>query len=77
MSCCRSPNTAGEWYFPDGMEKVPIRDSATSFYRNRGDGAVNLNRLNTGIMSPTGLYCCEVPDATDAPQRVCANIGES
>ena len=28
-------------------------------------------------MSPTGMFCCIVPDATDTDQTVCANIGES
>ena len=27
-------------------------------------------------MMPTGLFCCEVPDATGVTQRICANIGE-
>ena len=49
---------------------------ATAFYRNRGneDGTVNLNRLNTNIFMPTGLFCCEVPDAAGVTQRLCANI---
>ena len=75
--CCVS-NRAGEWYFPDGTTTVPIQVNATSFYRNRGDdGTVNLNRLNTTNMMPTGLFCCEVPDAAAVLQRVCTNIGES
>ena len=71
---------AGEWYFPGGI-RVPIlgigASRATTFYRNRGDnGMVNLNRVSTDVMSPTGLFCCMVPDATDVIQRACANIGE-
>ena len=56
---------------------VPGLSTAVSFYRNRGfdDGTVNLNRLS-GVMMPTGLFCCEVPDARDIMQTVCANIGE-
>ena len=70
---------AGEWYFPDGTT-VPIEgegeNGATTFYRNRGDdGSVNLNRLNSDVMSPTGLFCCEVPDANDINKTVCINIG--
>jgi hypothetical protein len=50
---------------------------ATSFYRNRGnDGTVNLNRLNTNVFMPTGLFCCEVPDVLNIIQRLCANISE-
>ena len=78
MPCCATlPNRAGHWYFPDGTTTVPSRGGATTFYRNRGNsGAVNLNRLSTGIRSPTGLFCCVVPDATNVIQRVCASVGE-
>jgi hypothetical protein len=46
------------------------------FYRNRGydDGTVNLNRPN-GVMTPTGLFCCEVPNAAEDIQPLCAIIG--
>ena len=51
--------------------------STTRFYRNRGedDGTVNLNRPS-GVMMPTGLFCCEVPDALDVMQNICATISE-
>jgi hypothetical protein len=56
---------------------APNQARASSFYRARGDdGTVNLNRLNTNVMMPTGLFCCEVPNALDIVQRVCASIGE-
>jgi hypothetical protein len=71
----------GQWYFPDGT-RVPVigmgATMATSFYRNRGnDGTVNLNRLNTNVDMPTGLFCCEVSDAAhDSNQTLCINIGK-
>ena len=75
MPCCAAVR-AGEWYFPNGATVPPV-GVAITFYRNRGDdGTVNLNRLNTNVMMPTGLFCCEVPDATGAMRRVCANISE-
>ena len=74
--CATQPNRAGEWFFPDGM-RVQFVSGATTFYRDRGDdGTVNLNRVNAGIMSPTGLFCCVVPDAIGDMQRVCADISE-
>ena len=75
--CCAAPGTrTGVWLFPDGT-LVPLQSSATTFYRNRGDdGTVNLNRLNTGVMMPTGLFCCEVPGALNIIHRLCANVGE-
>ena len=72
------PYRAGEWYFPDGT-LVPILSEATSFYRNRGegdDGTVNLMRTYENITSPTGLFCCKVPDADALDQVLCINIGE-
>ena len=63
-------------YTPD-RTVVPGLSIAVSFYRNRGfeDGTVNLNRLS-GVMMPTGLFCCEVPNGLNIMQRVCANIGK-
>ena len=74
MPCCSTPpNRFGQWYFPNGTAIVPVQGSATSFYRTRGgDGTVTLNRLNTNIMMPTGLFCCEIPDAVNVIQRACA-----
>ena len=76
IPCCRShQNRTGEWFFPNGTV-VPIRVNAETFYRNRGqDGTVNLNHLNTNVMSPGGLFCCVVPDATGINRTLCANIG--
>ena len=81
MPCCAAVmGRAGEWNFPDGTA-VPVLGAgptmATTFYRSRGsDGTVNLNRLNANVIMPTGLFCCEVPDAAGRMQRVCANISE-
>ena len=77
MPCCRfHPNRAGEWFYPNGTV-VEHQAYGTVIYRNRGydDGTVNLNRAND-VMSPTGLFCCVVPDATGTNQTVCANIGK-
>jgi hypothetical protein len=64
MCCGTAPNRAGEWFFPDGTT-VPTQGGATTFFRTRGDKTVNLNRLNTNVFMPTGLFCCEVPNAQD------------
>ena len=74
--CCYTPpNRFGQWYFPDGTQ-VLNQFNGVTFYRNRNDdGAVNLNRVSNTIMSPAGLFCCVVPDATGISQKICANIG--
>ena len=77
MPCCRfMGGQVGEWFFPSGR-MVPSGTGPT-FYRNRGrdDGTVNLNRANTIVVSPTGLFCCKVPDATGIDQTVCINLGK-
>lgn len=78
VPCCRSlgdTSLIGEWYFPNHT-LVPGQRS-TDFFRSRGfeDGTVNLNRMS-GATSPTGLFCCRLPDANDIEKTMCANIGE-
>ena len=74
--CCLSQNPSGEWYLPN-RTLVQGTTSSTAFYRSRGsNGEVFLNRPS-GIESPTGLFCCEVPDATDTNQTLCVNIGRT
>ena len=78
MPCCRFGIQRGEWYmYTPGRTMVPGESATVRFYRTRGrdDGTVNLNRPG-GVTMPTGLFCCEVPDARDDMQRLCANIGE-
>ena len=79
MPCCRHAYRVGEWFFPDG-NVVPVETSIIGLpiYRNRGrdDGTVNLNRQNNNVLSPTGQFCCVVPDATDTNRTLCAYIGE-
>lgn len=71
--CCKTSRT-GQWYFPSGIE-VSVEDSAQFFYRNRGDdGTVNLNRVSENVVSPTGQFCCVVPDSNDTIQTLCANV---
>ena len=63
--CCGTvPNRFGQFYFPGGLEQVPIAKQQQDFYRNRGDQSVGLNRRE-GVTSPTGTYRCEIPNADD------------
>ena len=77
--CCYHPsNRHGEWYFPDGKQ-IPRHWNANRsnlpFFRNRRDGGtVHLNRFRNSIMSPTGKFCCKVPDAAGVNQTLCAII---
>ena len=81
QKCCFSTrNRFGEWYFPNGTllprQHHPTDGFATHFYRNRADnGTVSLNRVGPSVVSPTGRYCCELPDAAGVQQSLCAYIG--
>ena len=76
--CCRGNDTPGEsgalgeWLYPNGTS-VPIERDGHDFYRNRGPSTVLLHRRNNAT-SPTGSYCCEVPDATNTNKTTCINI---
>ena len=69
--CCQSlPNRVGEWYYPDGS-LLTIEASGRDLYRNRGnDGEVRLNRRNNAALFPTGMYHCEVPDASSSTRSL-------
>ena len=77
-SCCMTVVRTGEWLFSNGSRVPDAYDSSSrSFYTSRGDdGTVTLNRLNSNVTSPTGLFCCVVPDATDTLQTVCIYISK-
>ena len=80
IQCCRGSDipigsqALGEWFYPNGS-LVRDKDNGDNFYRNRGPGIVRLNRRNNA-MSPTGQFCCIVPDATFTNKTTCINIGE-
>ena len=68
MECCRGSDTNGAgsmggWMFPDGS-LVPSQSGGASLSRNRGPSSVILHRTNN-VMSPTGVYTCEIPDANN------------
>ena len=77
--CCAAlSNRFGEWLFPSGDNVPGTAKNPTTFYRNRGDdGTVNLNRLNSSIMMPTGRFCCVVPDDTSTDVTLCVQIGKT
>ena len=83
--CCRHfpggglPSISqGEWYYPNGDQVRLLRDGDV-FYRTRGEnnGTLNLFRRETGVSSPIGSFCCEIPVANGTNQTLCVNIGET
>ena len=78
IQCCYDTDTPsgtdalGNWLFPNGSA-VGAENQGGDFYVDRGPGMVRLNRRND-VTSPTGQFCCEVPDATSINTRICVNI---
>ena len=83
VACCKSPQALGDWYYPDGRK---ITGVGSPVYRiNRGQkevlnhnqqfyGSVRLWRKYTP--RERGLFCCELPDASNVVHTLCVNICE-
>jgi hypothetical protein len=63
--CCTAEagQTRGAWRFPSAVS-VWV-DTAADIYFTRGFSSIHLNRQN-GVMGPTGVYTCLIPDAGDS-----------
>ena len=73
--CCspsETPNadTVREWYLPDGSL---LSTANTAFTRGQVSSAVSLNRVSSGA-SPTGVFRCELPDASGTSQSLYVGI---
>ena len=83
VQCCRDSDTPtgvgalGQWLYPNGSA-VGAMGGREDFYVDRGSSVVRLHR-RINATSPTGNFCCEVPDATSTNMRICINtqaVGE-
>lgn len=74
MPCCQDEPQHGKWQFRNGTQ---ITEESTTFRTNRdNNGNVNLYRVSSDVMSPTGIFCCEIGDANGTNQILCINVGE-
>ena len=76
IQCCNSDSgrAEGQWLFPNGSSVLAgSAEVIGDFYFDRGPSVVRLHRRNNAT-SPTGQFCCEVPDATSTNMRACVNI---
>ena len=75
--CCRMKDTPqgvggiGEWFFPNGSS-VNNEGSGGDIYRGRGPSFVRLQRRNNA--STTGVFRCEVPDASGTNQQLYVGV---
>ena len=68
--CCQageSRSGIGNWYFPSGARVLSNSNLSTSFYRNRGQMVVRLNRKRGG---EDGIYRCVIPDSMNVLQTI-------
>ena len=75
VDCCSSleGQASGEWYFPGDGSTVGTSGGGGSIYRNRGPSVVRLNRRDNAMM-PTGVFRCEIPDASGTNQNVYVGV---
>ena len=73
--CCSYPaDRVGEWYYPNGSI-VPNDAAGKDFYRGRGyNQTIHLSRRNN-TQTPTGSFCCELPDNSDVNHTLCVHLG--
>ena len=72
-----SPYRVGDWLYPNDDRVVAHTSDLQKFGRDRSDnGEINLYRRDDEVISPTGRFCCRVPDASGVEQTVCVNVGE-
>ena len=74
LECCsdsETPNAASvtrEWYLPDGR---PVASDNSPFIISQVSSAVSLHRdLFSSNTAPSGVYRCEIPDASGTSQNI-------
>ena len=66
----------GEWYLPNAAAMIGENSSATMYYISRGDnGEVILNRPSN-VTSPSGQFCCKVPNRFRIIQTLCVTLSK-
>ena len=72
-SCCRfsdnlNVGAQGDWTFPNGS-RVESRSGGYDISRTREASSILLHRMYN-VMSPTGVYTCEVPDNSNSTREM-------
>ena len=78
LECCsdsETPNAASvtrEWYLPDGRQ---LSSTNSPFITSQVSSAVSLHRnAFSSITPPTGVFRCEIPDASGMSQNIYLGI---
>ena len=80
-NCCKSrqannSGALGGWSYPNSSSvSTGQSNKESNLYNNRDRSVVRLNRRGNSS-SPTGKFCCEIPDASYTFIMMCVNLGE-
>ena len=78
--CCRGRDhlgsgAVGNWLYPNGtIVGGNIANPNGDFTRSSHTQQIRLNRKRTDVMSPTGVYTCQVPDGVNTAMIHTATI---
>ena len=77
IPCCRDSDNSnggaqGDWTFPNGS-RVESRRKGYDISRTREASSILLHRIYN-VMSPTGVYTCEVPDNSNSTREMNAYL---
>ncbi len=78
--CCRGSDhpgsgAVGNWLYPDGtMVLINNANPNEDITRSSHIQQIRLNRKRPDVMSPTGVYTCEVPDESNTAMTHNATI---
>ncbi len=69
MCCSRGRDhpgggAVGNWIYPDGTIVLGNSNPNGDITRSSHTQQIHLNRKRPDVMSPTGVYTCEVPDGS-------------
>ncbi len=79
-NCCRGSDhpgngSVGNWFYPNGT--IVLGNSANpneDFTKSSHTQQIRLNRKRPNVMSPAGVYTCQVPDGSNSLMNYTANI---
>ncbi len=80
INCCRGADhpgsgRVGNWFSPNDTIVIGNSDNPRgNFTRSSHYQQIRLNRKRPDVMSPTGVYTCEVPDGSNTTEIHTANI---
>ena len=80
MMCCRGRDhggsgAVGNWVYPNGTI-VLGNDDPRDFVRSSHNQQIRLNRKRLDVLSPPGVYTCEVPDGSNTTMIANITLGE-